>query len=230
LQQRILFVLEGAGEGLFPYEIRRELGASSSDRSNVRRAIRGLIDRGLVDEDHGRLVLTLGGSLRAHSLLEGPCDDDVPDALEEGRERRRDVEAAMAVLRAENEERRQVHREMEALWDKSGCSFERRRFPGPNQLRIIAVVVRYAENPQLGLPKGAVWRIAGGKKANMLRAIRTLIRQGRLEQTKDGKRLRLAGWAMSWVWEYTQDVVEPPLDDANALVILEGYEDTWGVT
>jgi hypothetical protein len=76
-----------------------------------------------------------------------------------------------------------------------------------------------------------VWRIAGGEKANMLRAIRTLTRRGRLQQSKDGKRLRDASWATWWVWYFTPAVVEAPLDDSNALAILEGFDEpVWGVT
>jgi len=219
LQRRILFVLEGAGESLSPSEIRSELG--NCDRSNVRRAIRGLIDRGFVEEAQGRLALTLWGGVRAQLLSQKPYE--VLDPLKEARERRRELEAAVTALRTEIEEKRRLNSEIEALWDKSGRSFKRRRFPGPNQLRVIAVLVRYAENPQLGLPKGAVWRIAGGARTNTLRAIRTLTRRGILQQTKDGERLRIAYWATSWFWDYTQDVVEPPLDDAKAQAILDGF-------
>lgn len=222
LQRRILFVLEGAGEGLLPSEIRRELG--SPDRSNTRRAVRGLIARGLVEEDHGRLTLTFWGGVRAGFLKEPYYE--VPDPLEEEREWRRGLDAAMAVVRAKNEERRRVHREIEDLWDQFVYPFERRSSWGSNQLRVIAVLVRYAEDPQLGLPKGAVWRIVQGpcERANMLRAVRTLTRRGVLQQSKDGKRLRIAHWqAASLLWYYIPDVVEPPLDDAKALAILESF-------
>lgn len=113
LQRRILLALQEVDGGLFPFEIRRKLGAC--DSSNVRRAIRGLIDHNFVERDHGRLALTFWGGMRAAYLLHGPYK--VFDPLKEMREFRCQMEAAMAVIRAQHEEERRAIREREALWD-----------------------------------------------------------------------------------------------------------------
>ena len=229
MQRRILVLLKGAGdEGLFLFGIRRELGPC--DPSNVRRAVRGLEHRGLVEREHGRVRLTFWGVLCAGYVLQGP--EEAPDPLEEAREHRREVEAAMDAIRAEVAEKRRALLEAEALWEEPGRSFERRRSPGPNQLRVIAVLVRYASDPRLGLPVGAVRRIAcageTGDMANVFRAVRTLTRRGTLQRSKDGERLRLTAWRIPWPWDLAPHLVDPPLDDARAEAVLEGFGEAAG--
>ena len=225
MQRRILLVLQEADGGLLPFEVRRKLGAC--DSSNVRRAIRDLIDRNLVERDQGRLALTFWEGMRAAYLLHGPYE--VSDPLKEIREFRSEMEAAMAVIREQHEEERRAIREREALWEEPERTLERRRQPGLNQLRVVVTLVRYAGDPQLGLPKGAVRRIAGGEKANMLRAIRSLLRRGTLQQSKDGERLRFTTWKTSLLWDWVPYAVSPPLDDANARVVLEDFGESGGV-
>lgn len=204
------------------------------DRSNARRVVRSLIRRGAVelvkDPETGesRLKLTFMTAAAALWRQGGSYDDE---AKQKEREWRRELDEAMAFVRAEHEERRRVHCEIEATWDEPGRSKQRRRSPGPNQLRVIAVLVRYAEDPQLGLPRGAVARIAqgSGEKANTLRAVRTLIRGGTLQQSKDGRRLRITYWRTTWLWGYVPDMVEPPLDDVKAEAVLESFGESGGV-
>ncbi|CAA9426692.1 MAG: hypothetical protein AVDCRST_MAG37-317 [uncultured Rubrobacteraceae bacterium] len=233
VQRRIVAVLGGVPDeelkrGLPPSQVRALV--RPVDKSNFRRAIKSLVGRELVEVDHelGRLVLTFWGAVWARHKGLGK----VPDPLEEAREHRRKLDAAMAALREHHEAQRSVYREVEALWNPPECSAERYRHPGPNQLRVISALVRYAEDPQMGLPKGALWRIVQGpsEKANTLRAIRTLLRRGTLQRSKDGgKRVRLTYWrTAAWLWGYAADVVKPPLNDAKAEAVLENFGESKG--
>jgi hypothetical protein len=149
-------------------------------------------------------------------------DDEPDDPLEEAREHRRQVEAALADIRLEEAEKRRALAARESLWEEPGRSSSRRSSPGPNQLRVIGVLVRYADDPQMGLPRSAVRQIACvvGEKANILRAIRDLTRRGTLQKSKDGERLRLTDWRTSLLRHHVPLLVDPPLDDEKAEAIL----------
>ncbi|MDP8951698.1 MAG: hypothetical protein M3N18_05590, partial [Actinomycetota bacterium] len=212
-------LLKGAGdEGLFLFGIRRELGPC--DPSNVRRAVRRLEHRGLVESEHGRVRLTFWGVLCAGYVLQEP--EEAPDPLEEAREHRREVEAALDSIRAEEAEKRRALAAREALWEEPGRPPSRHSSPGPNQLRVIGVLVRYADDPQMGLPRSVVRQIACvvGEKGNILRAIRDLTRRGTLQKSKDGERLRLTDWRPSLLRHHVPLLVDPPLDDEKAEAIL----------
>ncbi len=218
-------------EGLPPAVLRRALGL---DRSNGRRLVLSLIERGdaewVTDPEKGeRRIKPSFWTCVAAQLKREPLDDE-PDPLEEALEHRRAVEEALHDIRAAEEEKRRARRETEALWEEPGRSFERRRSPGPNQLRVIASLVRYAPDPQMGLPGGAVRRIVSeaGEKANALRAVRTLLRRGTLQRSKDGERLRLTEWRLPWRWGHAPHVVDPPLDDAKAEAVLEAFGEPAG--
>lgn len=181
-------------EGLPLRALRPALG---SDRSNARRVLLSLTRRGDVEEvacaetGEARLRLTFRASLPVLWNLRHPGDDLDPFEQEE-REWRREVETVLADLRDGHREGRRVQREREAMWEEPGRP-RRRRSPGPNQLRVIAVLVRYAEDPRLGLPRSAVARIARGagegallRKANTLRAVRSLVRCGGSSRARTG--------------------------------------------
>lgn len=244
-QRRVVALLSASEEviekGLPLRALRPALGR---DRSNARRVLLSLIRRGDVEEvacaetGERHLRLTFPASLPILWRLRHPGDEDPLE--EEEREWRREVETVLAALREkhreEHREGRRVHCEREAMWEEPGRP-QRRRPPGPNQLRVIAVLVRYAEDPRLGLPRSAVARIARGpagegdrlRKANTLRAVRSLVRCGTLQQSKDGERLRLSERLMPWLWEGAPDVVEPPLDDEQAEAVLKGCDEFAGV-
>lgn len=213
-QREIMAALGETESGLFPFEIRERIG--SRDRPSTRKSIRSLEGRGLVElENDGRIHLTFWGKL----WLAFQNLPDEPDPVKEWRRERRE---RVAALRSEIEEGHRRYLEEEARWEQPEPTYERRRWPGPNQLRVIAVLVRYAQDPQRGLPRVGVRRIAGGEKANILRAMRTLIKRGTLQESKDGERLRLRPSFDSFLWDIiAPDLIDPPLNDKRAEVVLE---------
>ncbi len=211
-------------EGLPRAALRPALGP---DRSNGRRVIRDLIRRGAVEwvtnPNTGERRLKLEFWACVAAVIKREPVDDEPDPIEEAREHRRQVEAALADIRAEErEKRRALAAREESLWEEPGRPFSRRSSPGPNQLRVIGVLVRYADDPQMGLPRSVVRQIAcvAGEKANILRAIRDLTRRGTLEKSKDGERLRLTEWRTSLLIQHVPLLVDPPLDDEKAEAML----------
>ncbi|MDP9476579.1 MAG: hypothetical protein M3R38_13000, partial [Actinomycetota bacterium] len=155
-----------------------------------------------------------------------------PDPIEEMRDHRREADGAMAVLRVQHAEKRRARAALEDLWEEPVRPPSRRRPPGPNQLRILAVLVRYADDPQMGLPVAAVRRIAriGADKANVLRAVRTLVRSGILQRSRDGERLRLTDWRTSLLRHHVPFMVDPPLSDEKAEAVLEAFGEPGGVS
>ncbi len=210
-------------EGLSLAALRPALGP---DRSNGRRVIRSLFERGAVewvtDPDTGERRLKLEFWTCFAAVIKREPLDDEPDPLEEARDHRRQVEAALADIRSEEREKRRALADRESLWEEPGRPSSRRSSPGPNQLRVIGVLVRYADDPQMGLPRSVVRQIACvvGEKANILRAVRDLTRRGTLQKSKDGERLRLTDWRTSLLHQHVPLMVDPPLDDEKAEAIL----------
>ena len=239
-QRRVVDLLsadeQARSEGLPLSALRPALG---KDRSNARRAIDSLVGQGKAGwvtcpkTGERRLKLELWTCVAA-VMNRAEAESCEPDPFEEAQEHRREVEAAVDAIRSEAAQKRRALQEAEALWEEPGRSLERRRYPGPNQLRVIAVLVRYADDPRLGLPVRAVRRIvcAGGavEKANVLRAVRTLTRRGTLQRSKDGDRLRLTAWMIPWRWDYAQYALDPAQDDAKAEAVLEGFGEAAGVS
>ncbi len=224
---------ESRAKGLPLAALRPALGP---DRSNGRRVIRSLIQRGaaewVVDEGGTRRVKLEFWTCVAAVLKREPMDDE-PDSIEEEREHRRQVEAALAEIRAEEREKRRALAARESLWEEPGRPSSRRSSPGPNQLRVIGVLVRYADDPQMGLPRSVVRQIAcvGGEKANILRAVRDLTRRGMLQKSKDGERLRLTDWrTTSLLHQHVPLLVDPPLDDEKAEATLAASGEPVGVS
>ncbi len=225
---------ESRAEGLPLAALRPALGP---DRSNGRRVIRSLIQRGaaewVTDPDTGERRVKLEFWTGISAVLKREPMDDEPDPLEEAREHRRQVEAALADIRAEEREKRRALAARESLWEEPGRPSSRRSSPGPNQLRVIGVLVRYADDPQMGLPRSVVRQIAcvGGEKANILRAVRDLTRRGTLQRSKDGERLRLTDWrTTSLLHQHVPLMVDPPLDDEKAEAVLAASGEPVGVS
>ena len=107
-------------------------------RPNTRRAIRSLIRRGLTEQDEeGRVKLTWWGAVKA-AFLDAP---EASDYEAERRRERREFEESLAAWRAEREEGRRKWFEEEDRWEKNRKgSYQRDRFPGQNQLRVLAVL------------------------------------------------------------------------------------------
>jgi DNA-binding MarR family transcriptional regulator len=219
-------------EGLTFAELRPALG---KDRANAIRALSSLVARGDLERvANPEATEQPRYKLNWLALCSVMMKREPPDyELEEAREHWREVDAALHDIRARQQEKRRALAAREDLWEKPGRSFERRRSPGPNQTRVIAALVRYADDPQMGLPVAAVRRIAriGADKANVLRAVRSLVRSGLLQRSRDGERLRLAAWESAWWrWRATPYTLDPPLDDAKAKSALEAFGEPGGVS
>ena len=100
----------------------------------------------------------------------------------------------------------------------------RRCSPSKNQLRIIAVLVRYTADPQRGLPARVLRKISNvGDKSNARRAVRAPLSRGVIQRSKDGERLRLPPYSAFIQWSLAPYMVDPPLDDGKAQVVLKAY-------
>ncbi len=226
-------------EGLTLAELRPALG---KDRSNAKRAVDSLIGRGDLERVTTNPETTepprykLNWLACVAAMLKAEPLADEPDPLEEAREHWREVDAAVDEIRAWQGEKRRALAAREDLWEEPARPSSRPRPPGPNQNRVIGVLVRYASDPQMGLPEGAVRRIACAgeavEKANVLRAIRSLIHSGLLQRSRDGEqRLRLAGWESAWWrWQATPYTLDPPLPDEKAEAVLETFGEPGGVS
>jgi hypothetical protein len=227
LQRRTCEVLYAAeGHQLPLRELRSRLG--EPDRSNLRRAIRGLLRRGLVEvprSDGGRCVgLTSSGLLRMRPPpvrdLQRPPIHIVGPSL---RERLR------AILEAGEEERRRQEAEVAASpavgssRDGNEHGSGRRRPQGPTQNRVLYVLWKYADPVDEGLPVSTLKAIVGGDRSNTRRAIRTLLLSGELEESEDSERVRLSRSAVSRFSSLSPPTLEDSLDDERAAKILRAH-------
>jgi len=216
LQRRICDTLDAAeGKQLPLRELRRRLG--EPDRSNLRRGIRGLLERGLVEESRSgeerRVKLTFWGVV-AHPLPKIPRRVSIHTQLKE---------ETRVLKEAREVERRRLEAEAAEgpRWIGYEHRFVRRRFPGPTQTRILSVLWEYADPLDEGLPVIAVKAIVGGNRSNTRRAIRTLLLRGQLDESEDGERIRLSySAALRFSWWFPP-IPEEPIDDKRARKILK---------
>lgn len=218
LQRRVCNILDAAEGAELPLrELRRRLG--EPDRSNLRRGIRGLLERGLVEESRSgeerRVKLTFWGVVFAHPLPKISRRVSIHTKLKE---------EMRALREAREEERRRLEAEAAEgpRWIGYEHRFVRRRFPGPMQTRILSVLWEYADPLDEGLPVTAVKAIVGGNRSNTRRAIRTLLLRGQLNESEDGKRIRLSYSAAIW-FSYIPPVSIEPIDDERAREILRTH-------
>lgn len=218
LQRRIYETLNAAeGTELPLRELRRRLG--EPDRSNLRRGIRGLLERGLLEEyrsgEERRVKLTFWGVVFAHPLPKIPRRVSIHTKLEEERRARKE---------AREEERRRLEAEAAEgpRWIGYEHRFVRRRFPGPTQTRILSVLWEYADPLDEGLPVTVVKAIVGGNRSNTRRAIRTLLLRGQLNESEDGERIRLSYSTAVW-FSYIPPVPLEPIYDERAREILRTH-------
>jgi DNA-binding MarR family transcriptional regulator len=231
LQRGVCETLAAAeGHELPLRELRLRLG--EPDRSNLRRAIRGLLKRGLVEELRSgggrRLALTPRGLLRmrpprpVHFLnrprvsIRARLREELralEDAWEEEESRRLETEAATSASTAAGPgEGGHEH--------GSGCG----RPPGPTQKRVLYVLWKYADPVDEGLPVGAVKAIVGGDRSNTRRAIRTLLRRGELDESEDGERVLLSRSAAFRFSSNFPPTLEDPPDEERAAKILRARQ------
>ena len=226
-QREIVLTLAGGDmSGLPPSRIREMIGRH--DRPNVRKSIRRLEERGIVERDGGLAKLTLWGALVAGGLRWRAGRDA---RLEEESNREKELaEEFRAAVDAELEDIR-GRRKAEEGWEKPPPRYERRRSPSKNQRRLLAVLARYAADPQRGLPARAVREISDiPDKGNTTRAVRALTERAILQRSKDGNRLRIAAWRDPLLWRFASPTyIEPPLDDERAKQVLEGFGEWVGV-
>ena len=186
MQRRVCEVLDGAeGNEVALRELRRRLG--EPDRSNLRRAIRGLLEREIVEESR------VGGERRVgltswDAVVSKPSRESFRPR--DGRQSRtggskRELEEAMGearrVLSAETAERTGGLRSRRRL--------VRKREVGETQGRILGALWRYSDPLERGLPVGAVKALAGGDRSNARRAIRTLLLNGSVVEIEGGERI-----------------------------------------
>ena len=218
LQRRIRYTLNVAeGKELPLRELRRRLG--EPDRSNLRRGIRGLLERGLVEEscsgEERRVKLAFWGIVSPLPPPKIPRRVGIHTKLKK---------AMHALKEAREEERRKLEAEAAEgpRWLGYEHRFVRRRFPGPTQTRILSVLWEYADPLDEGLPVTDVKAIVGGNRSNTRRAIKTLLLRGQLDESEDGERIRLSYSAACWHSLFPPVPVEP-IDDERAREILKTH-------
>jgi len=218
LQRRICDTLDAAeGYELPLRELRRQLG--EPDRSNLRRGIRGLLERDLVEESRAgeerSVRLTFWGGITAHPLPKPPRRRRVSIQTEVN-------EAMRALEEAREEERRRL--EAKGLrWIGYKNQSVRRTMPGPTQERILSALWEYAIPVEEGLPVAAVKAIVGGDRSNTRRAIRTLLLRGQLDESENGERIRLSFSAANF-FSIIPPTPKEPLDDERAWEILKPHQ------
>jgi hypothetical protein len=179
LQRRVCEALEGAeGQELPLRELRLRLG--DPNRSNLRRAIRGLLERELVEETgpagEPRVALTFWGHAFAGASARASAGARADAVV-----RPRDTDR---VWRGESAGG--VH------WFGYERLPARERPPGETQQMVLAALRENASPPEEGLPVAGVKAVVGGDPANARRAIRSLLGRGLLEESLDGRRIRLS--------------------------------------
>ena len=195
LQRDTLAVLYAPEDRELPVrELHRRLG--DPDRSNTRRAVRGLLRRELVQEveagEGSRLSITFYGQVVADALLHPPDEwyDEQPDFLKELRRQHDELRRWVVECRHEERHLREEKRAMFPVW--MGYDYRPVRSPGPTQRKVIRLLWEHSDPLDAGLPVKVVKRVGGGDKSNVRRAIRGLLRFGYLDQTPDGERLRVS--------------------------------------
>ena len=171
LQRRVCKALADVeGQELPLRGLRRRLG--DPDRSNLRRAIRGLLEREIVEETgpagEPRVALTFSGHVFAGGWT---------DIVLRPRETRK-------VWRGESPGG--TH------WFGLERLPARDRPPGETQRMVLAALRENAGASEEGLPVANVKAVVGGDAANARRAIRSLLGRGLLEESADRRCIRLS--------------------------------------
>lgn len=236
-QRAVVRALRDAGEGLRPYEIRQKLGIGTKDRSNVRRVLRTLEDRGLAEQDEaGRWRLNPDKWFWAAFMDVLPqIEEDRRRKQEERREQRRAFEKWAAVRRADRKEEWRAYWEREELWERPAPEYQRRTMPTQNQYFVLAVLEEFAEELEEGLSERAIRRAALdriGDRANVKQAIDSLVKRGYLQRSKAGQRLRIRTFRIPIghrindyvLWDHCYaGYLEEPLDTPRVEAVLQSF-------
>jgi len=223
VQRRLLDVLheEPANEGM---PVRKLKALARGERSNLRRGLRTLLQRRLVEEvevEGERVVrLTFTGALRTMPHLE-PED---PFAVLKARRARWAKEARDRALRRERaREEARLQTIKEPAFDEYAPRIVRRRYPGPTQRTILAVLWEYADPLDSGLPISIVKAIVrdnlGTDRSNIRRAIRTLLLRKEIEESEDGEHIRLTEKTALW-FHILPPISPAPIDEKSGKAIL----------
>ncbi len=195
LQHRICDVLDATEDQELPLrELRRRLG--EPDRSNLRRAIRGLLERCTLEEfsregePHVAFAVKgyFGMSMRPTSsgnpLAFANAENSEKERSEKGRavqKERPGIASRRPSVRAARKQR----------WVRYEHRFVRIRALGETQMRALGALQESSEPRESGLPVTVVKGIVGADRSNARRAIRTLLMRGLIEESADGRRIRL---------------------------------------
>ncbi len=189
-------------------ELRLALGGT--DRSNLRRSIRGLSKRGLVEDlagVHPRVKLTTVGVLASRFL------EDPPES------RKAKVGDGERRLREAIEERRRWVEEDKARWiRREVVRPKRNRVPGEVQMKVLAIL-GCVDPIEEGLCVRALKALVGADRANTRRAIRVLLDRGEIQESRDGRRLRANIWRVWGWWRTAPSLVELPDEGLIAEVL-----------
>jgi hypothetical protein len=221
LQRRVCEVLDGAeGNEVALRELRRRLG--EPDRSNLRRAIRGLLEREIVEESRVGDERRVGLTSWDHVVPKPSPESIRPRARRQTRTggSKRELEEALGearrVLSAETAERTGGLRSRRRL--------VRKREVGETQGRILGALWNYSDPLERGLPVSAVKALVGGDRSNTRRAIRTLLLNGSLAEIEGGERIRLSSRLVAFYWFVgPRGVPSAPVDDESAEEILRAH-------
>jgi hypothetical protein len=192
LQRRICDVLYAAENGELPLrELRRRLG--EPDRSNVRRAIRGLLEREIVEESDSGGEHRVG--LTVWSYIGMSVRPMPPEGLSTSRTASREQARAAEDGPDVGLEAARRGRQAGTVQGPGGLGYEypsRLNPPlGETQRTILGALRRYAKLSQVGLPLTLLRALVGADRSNFRRAVRTLLLRGLLEESEDGRRVRL---------------------------------------
>ncbi len=191
LQHRICNVLHDAEDQQLPLrELRRRLG--EPDRSNLRRAIRGLLEREIIEESNSggepHVALTVWGYIGTSIRLDSPRDSSTSIIAGDREDERVVVREGPDAVRR----RPKVGATRRPAWVRYEHRFVRNRPLGEQQRRILRVLQESIDPRERGLPVTVVKEMVGADRSNARRAIRTLLLRGLLEESADGRRIRLS--------------------------------------
>ena len=190
LQHRVCDVVDEAEDQELPLrELRRRLG--EPDRSNLRRAIRGLLERGILEE------FSRGGEPHVAFAVKGffgPRTRPAPYGISPAFANAGNSEKERAVRKEQPGsagQRSGVRVARKQRWVGHEHRFVRNRALGETQMRVLGALQESSEPRENGLPVTVVKGIIGADRSNARRAIKTLLMRGLIEETEDGRRIRL---------------------------------------
>ena len=161
-------------------------------RSNLRRAVRLLVDRGDVVEvggPGGERRIRLGPRLALLPVIEKALAGLDPEPEEEPRL------PSMEEMRAELRRRREEYENAVPVFygyrPEDGVRERALLRPGPVQRKVLSVLWHVPDPTDGGLPAAAVVEIVGGDAGGVRRAVRSLLRAGRVQRSECG-RIRLS--------------------------------------